>query len=205
LKIQKKSDGIAIAERVGMSLTSHQVDRSIRRVPRSVLAAQDVPSLRAGLVTLVPELRGRALRLAANAALADDMVQDTIERALRFANQYEPGTNLRAWVFQILFSVFITRYRRQRRERNALRVLSTDPCAWTIPPANGSPEREVRLTISTKEKLDALPDGFRSVIVLVDLEERSYREAAVELGLPLGTVMSRLHRGRKLLAAQLAA
>ncbi|WP_394831946.1 RNA polymerase sigma factor [Pendulispora rubella] len=188
-----------------MSLTSHQVDRSIRRPPRPVLAAQDVPSLRAGLVTLVPELRGRALRLAANAALADDMVQDTIERALRFADQYEPGTNLRAWVFQILFSVFITRYRRQRRERNALRILSTDPCAWTIPPANGSPEHEVRLTLSTKEKLDALPDGFRSVIVLVDLQERSYREAAVELGLPLGTVMSRLHRGRKLLAAQLAA
>ncbi|WP_394821886.1 RNA polymerase sigma factor [Pendulispora albinea] len=172
---------------------------------RPAFAAHDLPSLRAGLVALVPELRGRALRFTANPALADDMVQDTMERALRFAGQYEPGTNLRAWVFQILFSVFVTRYRRQRRERNALRVLSTDPCAWTIPPANGVPDREAPLTLSTKKELDALPDGFRSVIVLVDLEDRSYREAAVELGLPLGTVMSRLHRGRKLLAAQLAA
>ena len=175
------------------------------RTPRPALSAQDLPSLRAGLVALVPELRGRALRLSANPALADDMVQDTVERALRFSGQYEPGTNLRAWVFQILFSIFITRYRRLRRERNALRVLSSDPCAWTIPPANGSPEREAPLTLSTKKELDALPDGFRSVIVLVDLQDRSYREAAVELGLPLGTVMSRLHRGRKLLAAQLVA
>ncbi len=175
------------------------------RVRRQPLSAHDTPSLRAGLVLLVPELRGRALRLSGNTALADDIVQDTIERALRFEGQYEPGTNLRAWVFQILFSVFITRYRRLRRERNALRILSTDPCAWTIPPANGSPEHEVKLTTSTQEKLAALPDGFRSVIVMVDLEERSYREAAVALGLPLGTVMSRLHRGRKLLAAQLAA
>jgi len=175
------------------------------RTSRPALNPRDPVSLRAGLVTLVPELRGRALRFSGNPAMADDMVQDTIERALRFASQYELGTNLRAWVFQILFSVCITRYRRQRRERNALRVLSTDPCAWTVPPANGSPEREAKLMPSTKEKLDALPDGFRSVIVLVDLEDRSYREAAVELGLPLGTVMSRLHRGRKLLAAQLAA
>jgi RNA polymerase sigma-70 factor (ECF subfamily) len=58
---------------------------------------------------------------------------------------------------------------------------------------------------STRRKLDALPEGFRAVVVLVDLEQRSYRDAARELGVPLGTVMSRLHRGRKLLAAQMAA
>lgn len=167
---------------------------------RSPLIARDTAELRVGLVQLAPELRGRALRLAGNAATADDLVQDTIERALRFAEQYERGTNLRAWVYQILFSVFVTRYRRGRRERNALRVLSTDPCAWTQPDARTT---HADLTRTTKKKLDALPTGFRQAVELVDLEERSYREAADALGVPVGTVMSRLHRGRKLLAESL--
>ena len=153
--------------------------------------------LRTGLITLIPELRGRALRLTGNRAGADDLVQDTIERALKFAAQYELGTNLRAWAFQILFSVFVTKYRRTRRERNALRILATDPCAWTLPDARPvNPD----LLPSARRKLDSLPPGFRQVVELVDLEERSYREAADALGVPVGTVMSRLHRGRKMLA-----
>jgi RNA polymerase sigma-70 factor (ECF subfamily) len=96
------------------------------------------------------------------------------------------------------------RYRRARRERNALRALSTDPCAWTTPERFASPDTGASLTASTKERLASLPDGFRSVLTLVDLEQRSYREAATELGLPVGTVMSRLHRGRKMLASKMA-
>ena len=122
------------------------------------VVAHTRPELRTGLITLVPELRGRALRLTGNSAAADDLVQDTVERALKFAEQYELGTNLRAWAFQILFSVFVTRYRRTRRERNALRILATDPCAWTQPearPVNPS------LMLSTRRKLDSLPTGFR--------------------------------------------
>ena len=91
------------------------------RTTRSPLVAKDLASLKAGLVELVPELRGRACRLAGDPTTAEDIVQDTIERALKFAAQYERGTNLRAWVYQILFSVFVTRYRRTRREKNALR------------------------------------------------------------------------------------
>ena len=156
-----------------------------------------------GLATLAPELRLRALRLAKNEALADDLVQDTVERALKFADQYELGTNLRAWSFQILFSVFVTRYRRVRRERNALRDLATDPNAWTQPEHFVAPDRSADLTTRTQKKLDALPEGFRAVVRLVDIEERSYREAADTLGVPVGTVMSRLHRGRKMLADEL--
>lgn len=170
---------------------------------RAPLIAHDLRALQLGLVELMPELRGRACRLAGDPTTADDLAQDTVERALRFSSQYERGTNLRAWVYQILFSVFITRYRRTRRERNALRTLATDPCAWTMPERFGSPEQAAPLTTTTQTKLDALPETFRTVLKLVDLDELTYREAATELGVPVGTVMSRLHRGRKLLASQM--
>jgi RNA polymerase sigma-70 factor (ECF subfamily) len=171
---------------------------------RPQVVARDAAELRAGLAALLPELRARALRLSGDPALADDIAQDALERALRFASQYESGTNLRAWAMQIVFSVFVTRWRRRRRERVALEHLAADPCAWTVPAADPAPDAgRGALLPSTVRKLDALPPGFRAVIVLVDLERRSYREAARELGVPVGTVMSRLHRGRKLLAAQI--
>ena len=171
--------------------------------PRPTLVAHDLITLQKGLVELVPELRGRACRLCGDPTTADDIVQDTIERALTFADQYAKGTNLRAWVYQILFSVFITRYRRARRERNALRALAADPCAWTAPERFAAPDASVALSPAAQGKLDALPETFRMVLELVDLGDLTYREAATELGVPVGTVMSRLHRGRKLLASQL--
>jgi RNA polymerase sigma-70 factor, ECF subfamily len=170
---------------------------------RPPIAAHDLGGLKAGLVALVPELRARAARLTGDRVSADDLVQDTVERALRFAEQYERGTNLRAWAYQILFSVFVTRYRRMRRERNALRNLAADPCAWTVPQPFAPPDLAAPLMPSTQAKLDSLPEGFRQVVVLVDLEDMSYREAASELGVPVGTVMSRLHRGRRILAGKM--
>lgn len=171
--------------------------------PRAALVARDERELYAGLTTLLPELRGRARRLTRCPDLADDLAQDTVERAIRFSAQYERGTNLRAWVHQILFSVFITRYRRSKRERNAVRHLAGDPCAWTRPEGEPSPECGVSLGRRARAELEALPDTFRQVIQLVDLGDLTYREASEELAVPMGTVMSRLHRGRKLLAAQL--
>ncbi|HXN32959.1 MAG TPA: RNA polymerase sigma factor [Polyangiaceae bacterium] len=161
-------------------------------------------ALPSSLAALVPELRARAIRLCRDHIAADDVVQDAIERALRFSHQYEQGTNLRAWAFQILFTVFVTGWRRRRRDRKALERLASDPSAWTAPSACAPPDGGA-LTPSTRRKLDALPEGFRAVVVLVDVEQRSYRDAARALGVPVGTVMSRLHRGRKLLAAQMAA
>jgi len=155
------------------------------------------PSFRRNLAALTPELFGRALRMARSPQVAEDLVQDTVERAIRFEAQYQPGTNLRAWVYQILFSVFVTRCRRGRRERNALDVLSSDPCAWTMPEARAEMQD---LSPPVARALDALPKGFRDAVVLVDIEELSYKDAAKHLGVPVGTVMSRLHRGRRLLA-----
>jgi RNA polymerase sigma-70 factor (ECF subfamily) len=173
---------------------------------RGVVAAHDLAELRAGLVELWPELRARALRLSRDVAAADDLAQEAIERALRFESQYERGTNLRAWALQILFSVFVTRWRRRRRERHALEHLASDPCAWTIPASFGAPDAgRGALLRSTRRQLAELPEGFRDVVVLVDLERWTYRDAARELGVPVGTVMSRLHRARKALATQMDA
>ena len=164
---------------------------------REKSAATGEGDLRQGLIALGPELFGRALRMSRSPSIAEDLVQDTVERAIRFESHYQPGTNLRAWVHQILFSVFVTRCRRSRRERNALDVLSTDPCAWTLPDAAA----EMRaLSPGVARALGTLPASFQQAVVLVDLEELSYKDAAARLGVPVGTVMSRLHRGRKMLA-----
>lgn len=162
---------------------------------------RDVPrhrgEVRSQLATCWSDLYRRALSLARNEDLARDLVQDTVERALRFETQYEPGSNLKAWLHCILHSVFVTRCRRSRRERRALENLTYDPCAWTLPdqlsavPALSSP---------VARAVADLPPHFREALQLVDLAELSYRDAAEVIGVPLGTVMSRLHRGRRLLA-----
>jgi RNA polymerase sigma-70 factor (ECF subfamily) len=159
--------------------------------------------MHAALVALLPDLRRRASRLAITPAAADDLVQDTVERALRFSSQYDPGSNLRGWAYQVLFSVFVTGYRRRRRERRGLEVLSATPSAWTYRSAFVAPDAQLGLTPSASAALASLPAGFRDVHSLVDLGEHTYREAADMLDVPLGTVMSRLHRARRMLAERL--
>ena len=157
-------------------------------------------SIRDELPDVLPVLRARALKLCLNAAEASDLVQDTVERALRFESSYQPGTNLRAWLQQVLFSVFVTRCRRLRRERRALEALTSDPCAWTHPESGPAMQR---LSPKVEGAIAELPEQFAAVVRLVDLDERSYKDAAEALGIPVGTVMSRLFRGRRLLAARL--
>jgi RNA polymerase sigma-70 factor (ECF subfamily) len=140
------------------------------------------------------------MRYARATATAEDIVQETMARALRFEAQYRPGTNLRAWVGQILRSVFLTQCRRHRREQRALSTLHYDPCAW---PHTDLPAAMGRLSPRPARALASLATGYQQVVRLVDLDGLSYREAARELDVPVGTVMSRLHRGRRLLAEML--
>jgi len=158
--------------------------------------------LGAKLPELMPSLHARALSLCKRPSEAHDLVQDTLLRALCFEAGYERDTNLRGWLQQILFSVFITRCRKAARERRALTALAGDPCAWTQPEA--PPVVRQSLTRPVSRALDALPTQFSAVVRLVDLEERSYKDAADALSVPVGTVMSRLFRGRRLLAEALA-
>lgn len=159
----------------------------------------------AQLLSHRPELRRRALRLARCEVAADDLTQDALERALRFRDQYRAGTNLRAWLHQVLFSVFVTRYRRLRRERAALRVLADDPASWAAEARFASPEAHLPVGVPIRRMLDALPPGFADVVGVVDLGGATYREASALLGIPVGTVMSRLHRARERLSAEIAA
>ena len=153
------------------------------------------------LVALRNELHARALRLTRDPAAADDLVQDSIERALRFRAQFTPGTSLRSWAQTIVFTLFITGYRRRRREREAVRSLTVDPCAWTAAEPMSVEGAQRDLSPTLRRALDSLPKAFRDVLMMVDVGDYSYRDAADALGVPIGTVMSRLHRARKQLAA----
>ena len=168
--------------------------------PSTDLARPDEPptnELRSNLAACWVDLYRRALRLTRSQDLAHDLVQDTFERALRFESQYEPGSNMKAWLQCILLSVFVTRCRRVRRERRATEHLTHDPCAWTLPE---QPMATQSLSLPVARAVAQLPAHFRQALQLVDMAELSYRDAAEVIGVPLGTVMSRLHRGRRLLA-----
>lgn len=150
-------------------------------------------------------------RLTRNSAEAEDLVQDTFVKAMRARQQFEPGTNMRAWLLRILTNTFINRYRRGGLERSVIEGPDADPLAdgWigsaTLEAMRDPESRALRpmLEAEINRALDAIPDEFRVVVVLADVEELSYREIADMLNCPIGTVMSRLHRGRRLLKARL--
>jgi len=156
-------------------------------------------------------LYGASLRLTRNESEAQDLVQDALVRAYRFQHHFEPGTNLKAWLLRILTNTFINHYRRVARER---RVLDQEEGA---PIGDGVMSRSAMrcLTDSTavaqegllREEIiaaiDSLPEDYRVMVILADIEELAYKEIADMLSVPIGTVMSRLHRARKLLQKSL--
>lgn len=166
--------------------------------PSPIAAAR---SVRDDLAALRPDLFARALRLTRSRSRADDLVQDTMLRALRFEHQFKGGTNLRAWVGQVLTSVFLTGYRSDKRARRAAERLAADPCVQ--PSVVPAPALRT-LSSSALRSLAELSPPYREAVVLVDLEDQSYQEAAESAGVPVGTIMSRLHRGRKELARRLS-
>ena len=152
-----------------------------------------------------------ALRLTRNERDAEDLVQDTYVRALRFHAQFERGTNLKAWLFRILTNAFINKYRRKTKERQILEADAPEAVWETLSSAEvaercADPEGMVHgrfFSDTVKQALDGLPDEFRMTVILADLEEFSYKEIADILEVPVGTVMSRLFRGRRALQKRL--
>lgn len=156
--------------------------------------------LSAALVEHLPSLRRRARSLCHNEFDADDLVSETIARAITFADKFEYGTNLRAWLRRIQYHCFVSSHRRKKRERAALARLLCEYRLQEPVLQCGSQELSSRVTLA----MDELPVSMKTVVELVDLRELSYREAAEELNVPLGTIMSRLFRGRNRLATQLS-
>ncbi|HTM44199.1 MAG TPA: sigma-70 family RNA polymerase sigma factor [Polyangiaceae bacterium] len=165
------------------------------------------------ILAQLPSLLAVASRLTKNKAEAEDLVQDTCVKALRAWKQYEQGSNLRAWCLKILKNTFINRYRRDGLARSVMENPSVDPVSegWVGGASLASlrdPEAAAMRPMMRDElrrALDSIPEEFRVVVLLADVEEMSYREIADIVGCPLGTVMSRLHRGRKQLKAHLTA
>ncbi len=149
----------------------------------------------AELEALIPRLRRYAHALARHPVRPDDLVQDTLERAWAHRRQWQPNTELRAWLFTILHNTFVSELRRFR-----VRGYDTDPLDDTGRAANAPIDESVKsqdgAMLDIERALTALPVEQRAVVLLVGLEDLSYREAADVLSIPVGTVMSRLSRGR---------
>ena len=150
-----------------------------------------------------------ALYLTRNKEEAEELLQDTYLRAYRFWHQFTPGTNCRAWLMAILHNSFKNRYRDRYREQQAVEFNDEtyDPHAGADPAVGrDNPEDIVLASMldgEVQEALQGLPVEFLETIVMVDIQELTYEEAAVALGCPIGTIRSRLSRGRRLLQAAL--
>jgi len=142
-----------------------------------------------------------AMWLERNTADAEDVVQDTMMQALRSFHRFQPGTNCRAWLITILQRVVSNR--RRARGRSIVVSDPDDRIAQTIPFVPPVPQTLTDETVLAS--LQRLPTAFQEVIILCDIEDLSYKEAAEALAIPIGTVMSRLHRGRAQLRTELAA
>ncbi|MGH7425872.1 MAG: sigma-70 family RNA polymerase sigma factor [Candidatus Methylomirabilales bacterium] len=177
---------------------------------RSKAAPPDDPVLKErferDVLPLLPNLFSAALRLTRNPSDAEDLVQEAYLRAFRGFSGFEEGTNLRAWMYRILTNTFINTYRKKQRE--PVTVQEDDLEDWYLYDKLGetgvepSAEAEVLRRMPDEDvqrALEDLPEGFRLAVLLADVEGFAYKEIAEILDIPIGTVMSRLHRGRRAL------
>jgi RNA polymerase sigma-70 factor, ECF subfamily len=159
------------------------------------------------VLPLLPGLYGAALRMTRNPADAEDLLQETTLRAYRGFASVEEGTNLKAWLYRILTNSFINTYRKRQREPQTVEG-PDDFDEWFLFDRLGSrsvqrsAEEDVLDGIpdaEVKAALESIPENFRMAVLLADVEGFSYKEIAEIMDVPIGTVMSRLHRGRKAL------
>ncbi len=179
---------------------------------RANLTADDKARFTEGTLPLLDSLYASALRMTRNPADAEDLVQETMLRAYRSFDRFEPGTNLKAWLFRIMTNAYINTYRKKQREPKKVSADEIEDFDLYQELKNHddqfsqTPERIVLDSLVDTdiiEAIDDLPEQFRLAVVLSDVEGFSYAEMAEIMDVPLGTVMSRLHRGRKALQKRL--
>jgi len=154
----------------------------------------------------LPALYSAALRMTRNERDAEDLVQDTVLKAFRFFDTFQPGTNCKAWIFRILTNSFCNRYREREREHEILHEAESTDANVEQFTAGTAAGRDVESALlgrigsdDVERALAEVPQDFRMAVILADLEDFSYREIAEIMECPSGTVMSRLYRGRKIL------
>ncbi len=178
---------------------------------KSQEASEELVEFEKVALTHIDELYATALRYTKNEKDAEDLVQETFLKAYTNFHRYQKGTNCRAWLFTILTNTFINRFRRKKKEREILNsddlrnieqnFIDRERAEFYQNPEKGALFRTFSTDI--KQALETLPDEFRTVVVLADLNDFSYKEIAHILDVPVGTVMSRLFRGRKLMRKSL--
>lgn len=174
-------------------------------------APGEADGLAADALEHLDSLYGTALRLTRDADAAQDLVQDTFLKALRASARFTPGTNLKAWLYTILHNTWRNRRRDRARSRvdfDSDTVEQAAEGAGALPPLSESPEQALLAAVmdeDLKAALEALPEAFREAVWLRDVEELSYQAIADALDVPIGTVMSRISRGRKQLLAAVRA
>ncbi len=179
-----------------------------------VSASESETSFKAFEKEVVPHvstLFGAALRLTRSSGDAEDLVQETYLKAFRSYEQFEMGTNCKAWLFRILTNTFINKYRRKVKEREILDGEAHTPTVFsTLDAANKSTDRNPETVLADRSlsdevvaALERVPVDFRIVVLLSDVYNLSYKEIADTVVIPIGTVMSRLFRGRRILQEQL--
>ena len=176
------------------------------------LTADEKKRFQQDALPLLDSLYAGALRMTRNPADAEDLVQETMLRAYRAFDRFEAGTNLKAWLFRIMTNAYINTYRKKQREPKKVSADEIEDFDLFQelknhdPNINRSAETAVLDSIVDSDIIDALddlPEQFRMAVLLSDLEDFSYAEMAEIMDVPLGTVMSRLHRGRKALQKRL--
>jgi RNA polymerase sigma-70 factor, ECF subfamily len=176
------------------------------------LSPEDRQRFQREALPLLDSLYGGALRMTRNQADAEDLVQETMLRAYRSFDRFEPGTNLKAWLYRIMTNAYINTYRKRQREPQ--KVSQEDIEDFDLyqelkdhdPAFSATPETIVLDNLLDSDiiaAIDDLPDQFRMAVLLSDLQGFSYAEMAEIMDVPMGTVMSRLHRGRKALQKRL--